>query len=60
MILIAISAEVSGFERLREDYESCPDFREIYTTLWDRPAREMDEFLLHDKYLFRFHKLHST
>ena len=33
MILVAMSAEVTGFERLREEYESCPDFREIYVTL---------------------------
>ena len=35
MILVAMSAEVTGFERLREKYESCPDFGETYVTLWD-------------------------
>jgi len=48
---------VIRFERFREEYDSCPDFREIYITLRDRPTREMDKFLLHDIYLFRFRKL---
>ena len=29
MILVAMSAEVTWFQRLREEYESCPDFGEI-------------------------------
>ena len=29
IILIAISEEVTGFERLREDHKSCPNFEEI-------------------------------
>jgi len=48
MILIVMSAEVTGFERLREEYESCPDFEKIYVTLWDDSIREMDNFLLQD------------
>ena len=57
MILIVMSAEVTGFERLREEYESCPDFEKIYVTLWDDSIREMDNFLLQDDYFFRFYKL---
>ena len=59
MILIAMSAEVIRFERLslREEYDSCPDFGEIYVTLRDDSLREMDGFLLQDGYLFRFRKL---
>ena len=53
MILVAMSEEVTGFERLRE-YESCPDFGEIYVALWDSFVREMDGFLLQNGYLFRF------
>ena len=56
MILITMSAEVIGFERLKE-YNSCPDFGKIYVTLRDGSVREMSEFLLQDSYLFRFHKL---
>ena len=57
MILVAMSAEVTGFERLREKYESCPEFEKIYVALRDGSVREMDGFLLQDRYLFRFHKL---
>jgi len=55
--LVAISGEMKGFERLKNDYESCPDFGKIYIMLRDRLTREMDEFLLHDIYLFKFCKL---
>ena len=48
---------VIGFERLRGEYESCPNFGEMYIMLRDRPTREMNGFLLHDRYLFKFHKL---
>ena len=51
------STEVIGFERLREEYDSCPDFGKIYVTLRDGPVREMYGFLLKDGYLFRFRKL---
>jgi len=57
MILVAMSAEVIGFERLREEYDSCPDFEEIYITLRDGSIGEVDDFLLQDGYLFRFSKL---
>ena len=55
--MVGMSAEVTGFERLREEYESCPNFREIYVALWDGFVREMDGFPLQDRYLFRFRKL---
>ena len=57
MILVAMSAKVTRLERLREEYESCTDFRKIYATLRDGSVREMGRFLLQDGYLFRFHKL---
>jgi len=60
MILVAMSAEVTRFERLREEYESCSDFGEIYIMLRNGPTQEMDEFLLHDGYLFRFCKLYIS
>ena len=34
IILVAMSAEVIRFERLRGEYESCPNFGEICVTLW--------------------------
>jgi hypothetical protein len=32
-LLSVMSVEVTGFERLKEDYESCLEFKEIYLTL---------------------------
>ena len=29
MTLVTMSTEVIGFERLREEYDSCPDFEKI-------------------------------
>ena len=46
MILIVMSAEVIGFDRLREEYDSCPNFEKIYVALRDGSVREMDSFLL--------------
>jgi len=33
MTLVTMSTEVIGFERLREKYDSCPDFGKIYVTI---------------------------
>ena len=52
-LLVAMSVETTGFERIREEYESCPNFGEIYTLLRDGLARERDDFFLQDGYLFR-------
>ena len=57
MTLVTMSTEVIGFERLKEAYNSCPDFGKIYVTLRHGPVREMYGFLLQDGYLFRFRKL---
>ena len=51
-LLVAMSVETTRFERIRKEYESCPDFGEIYTLLRDGLARERDDFFLHDGYLF--------
>ena len=57
MTLVTMSTEVIGFKRLKEKYDSCPDFGKIYVTLRDGSVREMYDFLLQDRYLFRFRKL---
>ena len=56
-ILTKMSTVVGGFERLIVDYEFCPDFHEIYAELKNGATREVDEFILHDGYLFIGHKL---
>ena len=52
-LLVAISIETTEFERIREEYATCPDFGEIYILLRDGLARERDDFFLQDGYLFR-------
>jgi len=47
-----MSAEVVSFEKIKDTYESCPDFRNIYTVLRDSLTLEIDGFLLQDRYLF--------
>jgi len=46
-----------GFEKIKAEYELCPDFQEIFTLLKKGTTREIDNFLLQDGYLFQFHKL---
>ena len=48
-----MSVETIGFDRIRKEYGSCPDFGEIYTLLRDGLARDRDDFFLQDGYLFR-------
>ena len=56
-ILIVISNEVTGFERIKNDYESCPDFEEVYKSLADGLVHERDDYFLLDGYLFKANKL---
>ena len=56
MILLAMSAEVTGFERLKDEYESCPDFGEICHIMGRICSR--DKRLSATRwYLFRFRML---
>lgn len=48
---------IVDFERLKEDYESCPNFCEIYDQLKDGTIREVDGYILHDGFLFFGRKL---
>ena len=52
-----MSVKVTGFERLKDDYESCPDFRELYTSLSNVPWPILDDYTLQDGYLFNANKL---
>ena len=52
-----MSVVVNNFERLKVEYESCPDFYKIFVELKDETTREVDKFILHDGYLFISHKL---
>ena len=56
-ILVAVSNEVTRFERIKNDYESCPDFGEVYKSLADGLVRERNDYFLLNGYLFKANKL---
>jgi len=45
-LLSVKSIEVIGFEKIKDTYESCPDFENIFTVLRDSLTHEVDDFLL--------------
>ena len=45
-LLSIISVKVTGFEQLKDDYESCPDFGELYTSLSNVPRSILDDYTL--------------
>ena len=52
-----VSAEVIGFERLRDEYAAYPDFSEIYLALSEGPSSDHSDYILLNGYLFRENKL---
>ena len=56
-MLSVMSVKVTGFERLKDDYKSCPDFRELYTSLSNASQPILDDYTLQDGYLFKANKL---
>ena len=40
--LIKMSVVVNGFEKMKTEYESCPDFGEVYALLIDGMTREIN------------------
>ena len=55
-LLSIVSVKVTGFEQLKDDYESCPDFGELYTSLSNAPRPILDDYTLQDGYLFKANK----
>ena len=59
-ILVTINTEVigfDGFERLKDDYQACLDFGDIFTALRDDLFREQDDYFLQNGFLFRANRL---
>jgi len=52
-----MSTVTTGFEKLKTEYESCPDFHDIYIKLKDGMTHEINGFILQDGYLFLSRKL---
>ena len=47
-LLSVMSVKVTGFERLKDDYESCPNFGELYTSRSNTPRPIWDDYTLPD------------
>jgi len=45
-LLSVINTEVVGFEKIKNTYELCPDFENIFTVLRDGLTHKVDDFLL--------------
>ncbi|XP_054782686.1 uncharacterized protein LOC129289975 [Prosopis cineraria] len=57
-LLHTMSVSVVGFENLKEDYVSCPDFRIIYQEVRNGNRHEHVDFILKDGHLFCGSKLY--
>ena len=56
-LLSIMSVKVTGFELLKDDHESCPNFGELYTSLSNASRPILDDYTLQDGYLFKANKL---
>uniref|UniRef100_A0A2N9EYR8 Reverse transcriptase domain-containing protein n=1 Tax=Fagus sylvatica TaxID=28930 RepID=A0A2N9EYR8_FAGSY len=56
-LLSMMSTNVTGFERLRDEYESCPDFGQVHETLSSAPHSTIEDYTIQDGYLFKANKL---
>ena len=53
-----MSVKFTGFEQLKDDYKSCPDFGELYTSLGNALRPILDDCSLQNGYLFKANKLY--
>ena len=57
ILLNAVSTEVIGFEKLKEEYPNCPDFSENFQTLQQGPSSLHNDYTIQDGFLFKGGKL---
>jgi len=57
LLLGSVSTQVIGFDSLKDEYETCPDFGDIYQTLRLGPSSTHSEYTLQDGYLFQNNRL---
>ena len=57
-LLSVMSVKVTRFKRLKDDYKSCPDFGELYTSLSNASRPIPNDYTLQDGYLFKANKLY--
>jgi hypothetical protein len=51
-----MSTNVTGFERLRDEYESCLDFEKLHATLSNASYPTIEDYTIQDGYLFKANK----
>ncbi|KAK9951472.1 hypothetical protein M0R45_006913 [Rubus argutus] len=51
-LLHTMSVEVIGFDNLKEEYMSCPDFGSLYSALLEDQSKST-EFVVHDRFPFK-------
>ncbi|XP_022871981.1 uncharacterized protein LOC111391070 [Olea europaea var. sylvestris] len=56
-LLSIMSVKVIDFEKLNEDYEVCPDFKDIFLDLQGGQSNTTNGFRLMEGYLFKANKL---
>ena len=56
-LLLVMSVKVTGFEWLKDDYKSCPDFAELYISLSNASLPILDDYTFQDGYFFKANKL---
>uniref|UniRef100_A0A2N9IG07 RNA-directed DNA polymerase n=1 Tax=Fagus sylvatica TaxID=28930 RepID=A0A2N9IG07_FAGSY len=56
-LLSMMSTNITGFERLRDEYESCPDFGQVHATLSSAPHPTIEDYTIQNGYLFKANKL---
>jgi hypothetical protein len=56
-LLSMMSTNVTGFDRLRDEYESCPNFGKLHATLSSAPHPTIEDYTIQDGYLFKANKL---
>ena len=54
-VMNTLSVKVVGFERLKEEYPSCKDFQDVYSSM--TTGQQHSVFSLRDGYLFKGHRL---
>lgn len=52
-----MNVKVICFERLKEEYKTCPNFKDIFLDLQNGQSDTVDGFRLEEGYLFRANKL---
>jgi hypothetical protein len=56
MFLFMMIVQVTSFDRLKEEYESCPEFKETYIALRDGHLLIINGYYLQERYLFQDNK----